>query len=83
MIFFSVLSSAQVLMAEKQNAQAHQAIQEVEQAKFDSLELQTQLLRADQALHSQQQFVKTLQAAANEAAQGESHEQLHVKLTLT
>ena len=59
-------------MAEKQCVQARQAVQGVEQAKSDSTELQTQLLRADQALHSQQQFVVTLQAAADEAAEGES-----------
>ena len=61
-------------MAEKQSAQAQQATQEVEQAKSDSLQLQAQLLKAGQALHSQQQFVMTLQAAADEAAQGVSDE---------
>ena len=59
-------------VAEKQSAQARQATQEVEQAKSDSLELEAQLFRAEQALHSQQQFVTTLQAAADAAAQGES-----------
>lgn len=65
-------------MAEKQCAQAQQAVQEVEQAKSDSTELEAQLLRADQALHSQQHFVTTLQAAADAAAQGEPDEQCWV-----
>ena len=69
-----ILSSAQVHVAEKQCVKARQAVQEVEQAKSDSMQLQAQLLSADQTLHSQQQFVMTLQAAAEEAAQGESAE---------
>lgn len=69
---FLCLSSAQVHVAEKQCAQARQAVQKVEEAKSESTELEAKLMRADQALHSQQQFVTTLQAAADEAAQGES-----------
>lgn len=61
-------------MAEKQCAQAQQAVQEVEQAKSNSTELEAQLVRAGQALHSQQHFVMTLQAAADEAAHGESND---------
>lgn len=57
-------------MAEKQCVQARQAVQEAEQAKVTSTELQAQLFGAEQALHSQQQFVTSLQAAAEEAAQG-------------
>ena len=68
------LSSAQVHVAEKQSAQARQVTQGVEEAKSDNLQFQAQLLKAGQALHSQQQFVMTLQAAADEAAQGESDE---------
>lgn len=57
-------------VAEKQCSQARGAVQQVEQARLVSTELQAQLLRADQALHSQRQFVMSLQAAAQEAAQG-------------
>lgn len=60
-------------MAEKQADQARQAMREAQQAKAASLELQEQLLRAEQALHSQQLFVMSLQAAADEAAQGNTH----------
>ena len=60
-------------MAEQQCVQARQAVQKAEQAKAASTELQAQLARAEQALHSQQQFALSLQAAAAEAAQGIVH----------
>lgn len=60
-------------VADKQCSQARAAVQQVEQARLVSTELQAQLLRADQALHGQRQFVMSLQAAAQEAAQGGCH----------
>ena len=65
--------TVQVDVAENQCAQARGAVQHMEEARLVSTELQGQLLRADQALHSQHQFVMSLQAAAQEAAQGGCH----------
>ena len=62
---------AQVQVAEKQCTRAQKAVQELEQAEAASLELQAQLLEAQQALHSQQQFVAALQAASHETVPGQ------------
>ncbi len=72
-IFLKVLvCHVQVLVVQKQCAQAKQAMQEVQNAESASRELQSQLDRTHQAMLSQQQFVSSLEAAISHTDPGES-----------
>ena len=53
----------QVHIAQGQCGKARQAVQEVEEAQAASNDLQSQLDRLKEALHSQQHFVTSLEAA--------------------
>ena len=73
----------QVDITQKQCVQAQQALRQLEKAQAGSSDLQSQLDRLQQSLHSQQQFVTSLEAAIAGTNPGEnSHGKIYSRQTI-